>query len=60
VRGGGPFVREAVAAGRLHLHGWYFDLDGGELHGDDLATGGFELFMKAVAGRPASRHTTLP
>jgi carbonic anhydrase len=60
VRGGGPFVREAVAAGRLHLHGWYFDLDGGELLGCDPATGSFELFVKDVAGRPASRHTTQP
>jgi carbonic anhydrase len=48
VRGGGPFVREAVAAGRLHLHGWYFDLDGGELLGCDPATGGFELFVKSM------------
>jgi carbonic anhydrase len=38
-----PFVREAVAAGRLQLHGWYFDLDRGELHGYDAASGGFEL-----------------
>lgn len=54
-----PFVQEAVAAGRLHLHGWYFDLDGGELLGYDPATGGFELFVKAVARQPASQHTTL-
>lgn len=38
-----PFVREAVAAGRLKLRGWYFDLDHGELHGYDPTTGGFEL-----------------
>jgi carbonic anhydrase len=38
-----PFVREAVTAGRLQLHGWYFDLDRGELHGYDPASGGFEL-----------------
>jgi carbonic anhydrase len=38
-----PFVRDAVAAGRLQLHGWYFDLDRGELHGYDAASGGFEL-----------------
>ena len=54
-----PFVQEAVAAGRLQLHGWYFDLDGGELLGYDPATGGFELFVKGVAGQPASQHTTL-
>lgn len=48
-----PFVREAVAAGRLKLHGWYFDLDHGELHGYNPATGSFELFVKDVAGQPA-------
>lgn len=26
-----PFVREAVAAGRLGVHGWYFDIENGEL-----------------------------
>jgi carbonic anhydrase len=36
-----PFVQEAVAAGRLQLHGWYFDLDGGELHACDPVTGRF-------------------
>ena len=38
-----PFVREAVAAGRLQLHGWYFDLDQGALRGHDPASGNFEL-----------------
>ncbi len=50
-----PFVRKAVAAGCLQLHGWYFDLDRGELHGYDPATGSFELFVKDVAGQPASQ-----
>ena len=45
-----PFVREAVDAGRLKLHGWYFDLDRGELHGYDPATRGFELLGKGAAG----------
>ncbi len=48
-----PFVQEAVAAGRLQLHGWYFDLDGGELLGYDPTSGSFELFVKGVAGQPA-------
>jgi carbonic anhydrase len=26
-----PFVREAVMAGRLGVHGWYFDIEKGEL-----------------------------
>ena len=55
-----PFVQEAVAAGRLRLHGWYFDLDGGELLGYNPATGSFELFVKAVTEQTASQHTTLP
>ena len=29
------------------------------LLGYDPATGGFELFVRAVAGQPASQHTTL-
>jgi carbonic anhydrase len=45
-----PFVREAVTAGRLQLHGWYFDLDRGELHGYDPASGGFELLGKGMPG----------
>ncbi len=55
-----PFVQEAVAAGRLQLHGWYFDLDNGELLGYDPATGSFELFVKGVAEQLASQHTTQP
>ena len=27
-----PWIRQAVDAGRLILHGWYFDLERGELH----------------------------
>ena len=26
-----PWIRERVEAGGLELHGWYFDLDAGEL-----------------------------
>jgi len=38
-----PFVQETDAAGCLQWHGWYFDLDRGELHGYDPVSGGFEL-----------------
>ena len=55
-----PFVQDAVAAGRLQLHGWYFDLDGGELLGYDPATGSFELFVKGVAGQPTGQHPAMP
>ncbi len=53
-------MREAVAAGRLQPHGWYFNLDHGELLGYDPATGGFALFVKRMAEQPASRHATMP
>jgi carbonic anhydrase len=38
-----PFVQKAVVARHLQLHGWYFDLDGGELRGCDPASGRFRL-----------------
>lgn len=37
-----PFVREAVAAGRLTLHGGYFDISTGDLLGLNGGTGEFE------------------
>jgi carbonic anhydrase len=43
-----PFVREAVAASRLQLHGWYFDLGRGELLGCDRDSG---RFRPLVPGR---------
>lgn len=36
-----PWVRARVQAGTLSLHGWYFDLDVGELLGFDPARNGF-------------------
>jgi carbonic anhydrase len=45
-----PFVRAAVAAGQLRVHGWYFDLDHGELHGCDSDTGRFGLLAGGVDG----------
>jgi carbonic anhydrase len=36
-----PFVREAVAQGRLALHGWYFDIEHGELLRFDSKTARF-------------------
>lgn len=37
-----PFVRDAVAAGQLVLHGWYFDLEHGTLLRYNGNTGAFE------------------
>ncbi len=48
-----PFVREAVKAGRLQLHGWYFDLDRGELHNYDPGTNSFALRVAGVIACPA-------
>lgn len=38
-----PFVREAVEQQRLSLHGWYFDIARGELHGYNSDIGRFVL-----------------
>ena len=37
-----PWIRERVEQGSLTLHGWYFDIEGGELLGYDATTGRFE------------------
>lgn len=47
------FVREAVASGRLTLHGWYFDLERGELL---RCTG--EAFEVLVPARDATGETS--
>lgn len=52
-----PFVREAVEAGRLQLHGWYFDLECGELHGYDPVSGGFVPLTGALPGCAAGAAT---
>jgi carbonic anhydrase len=54
-----PFVRTAVAAGQLRVHGWYFDLDHGELHGCNPATGSFELLVNGVA-QASAKETAKP
>ena len=43
-----PWVREAVDEGRLCLHGWYFDLQSGELLEYDEESESF----RALVGRP--------
>ncbi len=44
-----PWVAAAVDKGQLALHGWYFDLEAGELLGYHADSGGFEK----LAGREA-------
>jgi carbonic anhydrase len=55
-----PFVREAVAAGNLKLHGWYFNLDRGELHGYDPVSGGFVALVGSVAQQAPERQPARP
>ena len=45
---GFPFVREAVESGRLTLHGWYFDLERGELLCHSAATNAFEVAVARI------------
>jgi carbonic anhydrase len=45
-----PWIRERVEVGGLELHGWYFDLDAGELLAHSAETGKFvPLVAKAAA-----------
>lgn len=45
-----PWIRERVEVGSLALHGWYFDLDAGELLGYSPQTSGFgPLVPKSAA-----------
>lgn len=37
-----PWIAERVAAGSIHLHGWYFDIDGGAMLHYDPARNAFE------------------
>jgi carbonic anhydrase len=45
-----PWIRTRVDAGTLSLHGWYFDLDVGELLGLDKAAGDFAPLARAGEG----------
>lgn len=40
-----PWVWQRVVQGKLHLHGWYFDMDSGELHSYLPETGTFEALV---------------
>ena len=45
-----PFVRAAMATGKLQVHGWYFDLEHGELYGYNPDAGLFGLLVGGVGG----------
>jgi carbonic anhydrase len=44
-----PSVANAVAAGRLFVHGWVYDIEHGEIAVTDEATGGTETIEAAKA-----------
>lgn len=48
-------VREAVAAGRLRLHAWWFDLAGADVHAWEPELGRFTLIDEAEADRILAR-----
>lgn len=43
-----PWVRERVEQGSLTLHGWYFDIERGELLGYNIATRQFETLQETM------------
>ena len=48
-----PWLKERVEAGKLSLHGWYFDIRDGALHGYDLATRQFMPLVCPLERRQA-------
>jgi carbonic anhydrase len=44
-----PWIRQRVQAGALELHGWYFDIDAGELLGYSGETGRFAALVAKSA-----------
>ncbi len=45
-----PWIRERVEAGTLTLHGWYFDIDAGELLAYSPATSSFTPLLEKARG----------
>ena len=45
------FVPERVAAGTLHLSGWWFDVSSGSMYAYDRARCSFELIDREAADR---------
>lgn len=53
-------VREALAAGRLRLHAWWFDLAGADVHSWEPELGRFALIDEKEAERILSRLSDRP
>jgi carbonic anhydrase len=51
-----PWIRERVEAGTLTLHGWYFDIDAGELLAYSPETKSFEPLLGKPAVASADRN----
>jgi len=50
---GFPWIAEAVKAGKLHLHGWWFDMENGALWSLDEGSGNFiQLVPDAAESKP--------
>jgi carbonic anhydrase len=49
-----PWIRERVLRGELALHGWYFDIDTGELLGYRAETGDFQSLVSGVGANVRS------
>lgn len=53
-----PWVRTAIEQGRLTIHGWYFDIDRGELLAYSDRAGAFLPMVCALDRSPARRAAT--
>jgi carbonic anhydrase len=51
-----PMVRERIAAGTLHLSGWWFDIDKGEMHAYQRETRRFEAIDRTTAEQFLNRY----
>ena len=50
-----PIVRERVAAGTLHLSGWWFDIATGDMYSYERSSRSFEVIDRQVAERIIAR-----
>ena len=52
-----PWIRERVESGALTLHGWYFDIERGELLGFSPETGKFTAFPSSASSSALAPQT---
>lgn len=50
-----PWLKERVEEGLLHIHGWYFDMDSGELSTYMPETGEFEILVANCDNAPDAK-----